>query len=97
VKPAPVATSTVFTGPPRIESARVGVVTVKVAVAVAREFPSVAVSVFEPVGAVAGTANVHANPPAALVVIVPADDEPLLHELYEPIEIAPNFTVTVPP
>jgi hypothetical protein len=92
-----VATSTVFTGPPKIERVSVGVVTVKVAVAVASELPSVAVSVFEPVGAVPGTANVHANPPVALVVIVPPDDEPVLHELYEPIEIAPNFTVTVPP
>jgi hypothetical protein len=92
-----VATSTVFTGPPRIESARVGVVTVKVAVAVASEFPSVAVSVFEPVGAVTGTANVHANPPVALAVIVPADAAPELQELYEPMPIEPNTIVTVPP
>jgi hypothetical protein len=76
-----VATSTVFTGPPRIESASVGVVTVKVAVAVASEFPSVAVSVFEPAGAVPGTANVQANAPPEVVVIVPATADPTAHEL----------------
>ena len=36
----------------------------KVAVAVASEFPSVAVSVFDPVGAAPGTANVQANAPS---------------------------------
>ena len=81
VNPAPVATSCVLTGPPGIDSARVGVVTVKVAVAVASEFPSVAVSVFDPVGAAPGTTNVHAKPPVAVVVIVPAEDEPELHAL----------------
>ena len=53
----------------------------KVAVAVAREFPSVAVSVFDPVGAAPGTANVQANAPSAVVVIVPATADPLPHEL----------------
>ena len=81
MNPAPVATSCVLTCPPRIDSARVGVVTVKVAVPVAWEFPSVAVTVFDPVGAAPGTTNVHAKPPVAVVVIVPAEDEPELQAL----------------
>ena len=81
VKPAPSATSSAPTGPPRIVSVSVGVVTVKVVVAVASEFPSVAVSVFDPVGAAPGTTNVQAKPPVAVVVIVPAEDEPELHAL----------------
>jgi hypothetical protein len=50
-----------------------------VAVPVAAEFPSVAVTVLEPVGAAAGTVNPQTNPPTAEVVIVPADADPELH------------------
>jgi hypothetical protein len=66
-------------GPFAGETESVGTVTVKVAVPVAAEFPSVAVTVLEPVGAAAGTVNPQTNPPTAEVVIVPADAEPELH------------------
>jgi hypothetical protein len=85
-----------LTGPPRIDSESVGVVTVNEAVAVALEVTSVAVTVLAPVGAVAGTAKVQVNAPVALVVIVPALEVPTVHELNEAIAIDPNLRVTGP-
>ena len=72
-------------------------VTVKVAVAVASEFPSVAATVSDPAGAAAGTTNVQANAPSAVVVIVSATADPLLHALKEPMAIDSKLIVTAPP
>jgi hypothetical protein len=97
VKPEPVAVKWKPIGPPLglIDSA--GVVTVNVAETTVAELASVAATVFAPVGAAAGTANVQAKEPAAEVVMVPPATVPTVQPMNELITMEPNFIVTDPP